>query len=643
MRFFQEHTVSVEALERMLRWIWGSVKISILIVAIILCTTVPLLSEYGFLARTPAAKWIVVLNCMMWGLVIYWVASFLLLPNVINQQEGEVSIVDPFSLLKAALRDLERKEAALGTDLQVFEKSFFLNINKILNLSREVLPLSSAELTLVDTDSKLYHGSFLVGSPFRTDSNAAYREGESFLAPFGATVKQSYEQDRRVIMIPIAIAGTELGLMRLRFDAGLEPDQADWKIISIIVLHCIKALIENDFTEKVLRMREGSEHAVKSKTGFLAELSHEIRGPLGIMLNAVQLVLEGVCGDITKDQSETLSVVQQNGTHLLELVNDVLDFARAEAGRLPAEREPIQVNALMKDITNIVLALAERKQHRFEFKKLLEDTGFLCERRHARQILINIITNAIKYTPDGGVIQFWAEKQSEGKVRINVKDSGVGIPQEDQEKVFMPFERAESGYAKEQKGTGIGLSLTRELVELNKGEIAFSSEEGVGTHFWVEFESATQNVLEESKEEITEIVQIDGTGTKVLVMIGDPQERSMVARYLNHHKFLVCEAESFLKGQEILNQDKVEVIILDLQMVEIDDFSLQIARLRRNHSAQEQTETQGDLNSTPIIGVSGKAFHSDVEDALRAGIDLCIVKPLSLEELGRACQLVLRQ
>lgn len=529
----------------------------------------------------------------------------------------------PLERVRDFLNGISRREKALSLQLQA---SLFADINTILNTSLDILPVTSAELTLVDRETNVYHASFLAGSPFRSDSNASLREGKPIDTPLMiSNLKEFQEQDKLVVMIPISVARKNLGLLRFRFRPNLRPNDSDWAVIGILALQCMRALVEDNFTEKVLRMREGAESTVKTKTGFLAQLSHELRGPLGIMLNAVQLVLEEVCGDITQDQRETLQIAHGNGKHLLDLVNDVLDFARAESGRMPVERVVIDAAEFLTDIVNVTSKVADSKNHTIKFTLPVESLAFLCDRRHGRQILINILTNAIKYTPDGGLIEVWTEAKSE-KLRINVRDNGVGISEQDRENVFTPFARIEHGYAKEQAGTGIGMSLTRELTELNHGSINFSSKLGEGTHFWVDFE---RGVPESDATSDGEEQEVDGNNIQVMVLLSADQEQQMVTRYLEHHNFGVSVVSSSTDVADVLNSKDIGVVVLDFQFIE--DNAVQ--KIEGATSVMRDRYPEG----LPIIGIIGNAFHSDIENAIRSGIQLCITKPIDLHKLGMAC------
>ncbi len=571
---------------------------------------------------------VVSFNFAMWCLVVLWGLRYQRMKEQVRLLTLEDDLLDPFATLSNLIEEVRRKESAFSVSLEISERALFKNINHILNTSRVILPILAAELTLKDRESGVYHGSFLAGEPFRTDLQAAQRRATRTPSPLSYTeVLETEENSRVVYIVPLKIAGVDVALLRVRLNRQEGFDEADWQVLEIVMLQCTRALVESDFTEQFIRMRQESEASVKSKTGFLAHLSHEIRGPLGIMLNAVELVLEELCGEINEDQRETLAMVRQNGSHLLDLVNDVLDYAKVEAGRMTSERDKIQALDLLTDLANIANKFAEAKGHNLRVKMPGQEAYFLCDRLQSRQILINLLTNAVKYTPDHGVIEVWVDVY-DTHLRFNVKDSGIGIAQQDRDKVFAPFERIEQGYAKSQKGTGIGMNLTRQLVELNYGAIDFISEVGVGSHFWVDFErcyppaQAGQELGEQNE------VTIDGHGMSVIVLSSEEGERSMIARYLKHHHFNVYPSQNLLDAHTMLVNNPADVVILDLKLVEDDDLTRVLEDLRGSGVPDKWL---------PIVALTGEAFRSDIEGVIRAGVDRCVVKPLSLKDLVKAC------
>jgi CheY-like chemotaxis protein len=373
-------------------------------------------------------------------------------------------------------------------------------------------------------------------------------------------------------------------------------------------------------------MKRSSEESVKAKTGFLANLSHEIRGPLGIMLNAVELVLDGLCGPVSSDQLDTLKMVKTNGDHLLELINDVLDFAKVEAGKIKPEGIDILANDLLQDVCAVVRTQADAKGHRLQFRAGTEALAFHCDRRHARQMLINLLTNAIKYTPDGGTIEVWAERSPRNRVKLNVKDSGVGIAPADHAKVFAAFERVDHAYSVKQVGTGLGMPLTKRLAEVNGGTIEFTSALGKGTHFWLQFNAveAIEHVAVERQIPERPVV---GAGDVVMLVQADQQERSMVARYLSHVGFSVIQASSAPEVESLLEGHTVSLALIDNDVADQPD-----------HGVIKSVQARKGRLPIPIVITSSRAFVFDIERYLKGGIDRCLVKPLELAAVAKTCR-----
>jgi signal transduction histidine kinase len=178
------------------------------------------------------------------------------------------------------------------------------------------------------------------------------------------------------------------------------------------------------------------------------------------------------------------------------LIGDVLDYARIEAGKLAPKKKNISVGEILKDVTNIVRFQADQKHIDVSYIESTEVLAVSVDRKHFRQVLINLLTNAVKYTPDGGKIEVWAERAPSQLIRINVKDSGVGIDPSQRDKVFAPFERLNHSYSRQQAGVGLGLSLAKRLAEINGGSLDFESKLGTGSRFWVLLKSAEVDALD---------------------------------------------------------------------------------------------------------------------------------------------------
>jgi CheY-like chemotaxis protein len=381
-------------------------------------------------------------------------------------------------------------------------------------------------------------------------------------------------------------------------------------------------------------MRRLSDESVKAKTGFLANLSHEIRGPLGVVMNAVELNLDGLLGELNDAQRETLEMVKINSNHLLDLVNDVLDYAKVEAGKITVTPAPLEVKELLDELARVVQTQAHAKKHDLQVREVPEDLFVTCDRRHARQMLINLLTNAVKYTPEGGKIEVGAERDEEGMIKLWVKDSGVGIPFSERSKVFGAFERIESGYASQQTGTGLGMPLTRSLARVNGGTVDFDSIEGQGSTFWVILPQTEAPSAEQSAEADAEnrIVSGHGVGLGERIVLFDPSDEtgSMVERYLSHQGFSVVRSTLSEQLPVVVMESKPQLVVLDYDPAATE-----------GENVLESLRAEEGAGQVPILLLTARAFLFDIEDSLRLGVDRCLTKPVSLKDLAAAIRSLL--
>jgi CheY-like chemotaxis protein/anti-sigma regulatory factor (Ser/Thr protein kinase) len=372
-------------------------------------------------------------------------------------------------------------------------------------------------------------------------------------------------------------------------------------------------------------MRVAGEESTRAKTGFLANLSHEIRGPLGIILNGVELINDGLCGPVTESQRETLGMIKQNGDHLLDLVNDVLDYAKVEAGKIKAKPVKLKVGSLLTDLSNVVRSQSIAKKQDLKTDPVEKDLTLLCDKRHARQMLINLLTNAVKYTPLNGSIHISAERIPGNRIKITVADTGIGIPVAERSKVFGAFERVEDKYAQSQVGSGLGMPLTKRLAEVNKGTVDFESEQGVGSTFWLILPAA-ETVEEEEILGGTEKRQgvfARGRGEAILLVDRENDERDMLERYLAHQGFKVINAANGAEVLRTLREWPIDLAVVEYDLPDITGEEM-VGMIRQNPAA-------ADL---PIVMLSSKAFVFDIERFLKLGVDRCLSKPVDLCEIA---------
>lgn len=494
-------------------------------------------------------------------------------------------------------------------------------LSRIVELAYNDLPCRAVQLILYEKESLNLSQAMMMGTPSEFSSNV---QGLGPLDMFSdKSIQRENSSGVRVADEPIYFAGTQFGVLRLELEKGIELTESDLHVLYLLASQAAILLVNARFTDELLRMKKVSDDSAKAKTGFLATLSHEVRGPLGIILNGVELVADELTGPINDLQRETLSMVKKSGDHLLDLINDVLDYAKAEAGRDIPKTVALPIYALLKDMANVIRTQAMRKNHKLIVDPIDPSVGMLCDKRHARQILINFLTNAIKYTPDGGTITLKAQRVRSQRVWIGVTDTGIGILEAERSKVFSPFERVDDAYAKSQVGTGVGMALSQKLTEANKGRIGFESQKGVGSTFWIEmpFVEIDQFKALEASED-TEL-PMAGKGERVLLVDPELPSRQVVENFLKDQGFALTLAANGREVSQIIKNTHIDLAIVENELEDMQGSDL-VRLLRSTQSCSK----------IPIILVSSHAFSFDIEHFLRMGVDRCLSKPVSLRELA---------
>ncbi len=372
--------------------------------------------------------------------------------------------------------------------------------------------------------------------------------------------------------------------------------------------------------------RHAAEAANRAKSEFLANMSHELRTPLNAVLGFAQLLAtdEG----LSAGQSRRLGLIHESGKHLLALIDDILDLARIESGRVELRREPVKLAPLLQGVVDMMQVKAREKQLSFTF---VAGAGLppavIADERRLRQVLLNLLGNAIKFTDQGTVwLRADAQPSQPGQVllRLEVQDSGVGMQADDLERIFEPFEQV-GDLQRRSGGTGLGLAITRSLVHEMKGHVKVRSEPGVGTCFDVLLPLPLADASPPTDRPAPALRRVvDGPPRRVLVVDDEAASRALLSDFLGRAGF---EVEAAADGSDVVaaaRRFRPDLVLIDRAMAAVDGIEA-TQRLRR----------EADLHHVKVIGVSASTGAEFRAAWQRAGADRFLPKPVPLDVLQR--------
>ncbi|MDX1692124.1 MAG: MASE1 domain-containing protein [Ketobacteraceae bacterium] len=399
--------------------------------------------------------------------------------------------------------------------------------------------------------------------------------------------------------------------------------------VKIISIHDLTASRRQEQALKQALAQARDANLAKSR--FLSSMSHELRTPMNAIVGFAQLLEMGE-NSLSERQRESVREIRSAGNHLLEVIDDILDLARIEAGTCVVNCENVAVNTLVSDCVELIKEHAVKRGIKV-FNHLTPERVHIvnADPFRLKQIILNLLSNAIKFNHADGTVSISAEPTTTERLRISVTDSGVGLSEHEQDLVFQPFERVTNGEGSAAKGTGIGLVIAKSLIEQMGGEIGLESYKYMGSTFWIELplHKTVTGHRPLALAEALNPVAVDGASGKKILYVEDQPANVKLLEHLVEQlaigRFL--SANDGETGLRIAKEERPDLMILDINMPGLDGFS--VLRLVREDP---------DLKAIPVIALSSSSAAEEVRDGLAAGFDAYLTKPVDLDELSQVLE-----
>jgi PAS domain S-box-containing protein len=383
--------------------------------------------------------------------------------------------------------------------------------------------------------------------------------------------------------------------------------------------------------EETLRLANAEmERALRLKDEFLANMSHELRTPLNAILGITESLLEQISGPLNEKQQKYLQTVLESAQHLLELINDILDLAKVNAGRIDLDINKVDVAAIAQTSLRMIRELAQKKglNVKLEIDKSVKIVA--ADERRLKQMLVNLLSNAVKFTPKGGNIGLDIRgDHANNNLLFTVWDTGIGIKKENLRMLFQPFVQLDAGLARGSQGTGLGLVLVSQMARLHGGSVTVESEPDKGSRFIVTIPWAStaqfgslSNPQASALAPIVQPASVPQRSATILLVEDTESVTMLINDYLNLHGYHVIIAKDGFEGIARTEENKPDLILMDVMMPEMDGLE-----------TTRRIRSQLGLVDVPIIALTALAMTGDRERCLAAGMNDYLSKPIKLREL----------
>ncbi|MCA9918972.1 MAG: response regulator [Anaerolineales bacterium] len=575
----------------------------------------------------------------------------------------------------AELTTLNRISQAITSTLDLTETLTIITQN-----TTELLQVDAASVVLHDKDADdlWFAAASGAASEFVQGKRLALgqgilgwvaQSGESLLVPdtakdarhFGDFDAKSGFQARSILCVPLLVKGQPIGAIEAINKEYGAFDEEDLRLLTRLsvpaataienaqlfaqsrqeiserkraesALEAERAQLARRVEERTADLRTANAElarAARMKDEFLASVSHELRTPLNAVLGISEALQEGVFGEMNEKQISSLRSIEESGRHLLELINDILDLSKVEAGKLELELAPMPVEAVCQASLRMVKQNAHKKRLRIHSSFDSGVTTVVADERRVKQVLVNLLSNAVKFTPEGGEIGLDVVGDEEAHaVKFTVWDTGIGIADEHMEQLFRPFVQLDSRLSREYAGTGLGLSLVLRMMELHGGSVAVHSEVGQGSRFTVSFPWYLADEQPEllSENELPDTPPYMAPWHTVVIVEDSPSTQAQLKRYFEGGG---GQIRLFGEGNAALASIQAEppdLVVLDLFLPDSSGLVLLQAMRANPQTAQ-----------VPVLVVS---VMEDQAQAVAAGADYCLMKPFTRAQLHMALQAV---